>query len=468
MFDSNSPRAIPSIDRLRQREDVCALVEQFGQARVIDALRAAADAMRVQLQTGANGPSSSDTAVLDIGAALVAEASHALAGALAPTLRRVINATGVILHTNLGRAPLPHAAGAQATALATGYSTLEYDLAAGERGSRHRHAERLLVMLTGAAAATVVNNNAAATLLLLSALARGREVLISRGELVEIGGGFRVPDIMAQSGAILREVGTTNRTRVSDYAAALSPRSALILRVHPSNFRVEGFTERPDITDLANLAHGHGVPLVEDIGSGHLGVGPEPWRLALAQEPSVRASIAAGADLVCFSGDKLLGGPQAGILVGRTDLIAQGRRHPLMRAVRPDKITLAALEQTLLAWLTERTDLVPVVRMTVLSYDELAGRVARMRAALNGVAGLRTEARDGHSTLGGGSAPGSLLPTCLLVLAVHGVSADELASRLRSLPVPVVGRIEQDQMLLDLRTVAESEDAELVATLTLL
>ena len=263
----------------------------------------------------------------------------------------MINATGVVLHTNLGRAPLAAAALARVTEIAGGYSNLEYDLASGERGHRHLHAERLIAAATGAEAALVVNNNAAAVLLTLAALAASREVVVSRGELVEIGGGFRVPEILAQSGATLREVGTTNRTRVNDYAAATSARTALFLRVHPSNFRIEGFTERPALPDLVALARRLNVPLVEDLGSGWLGAPGEVD--ALADEPSVAASLAAGADVVTFSGDKLLGGPQAGIIAGRRSLVDRIARHPLMRAVRADKLAYAALEATLVLWLSE-------------------------------------------------------------------------------------------------------------------
>src|SRR4051812_21616994 len=314
-------RVIPSIEQLRQREAMRALETRYGRAALIDALRAETAALRERLGSG------------EIGAVTLAEAVEAiergsearLRAAIRPSLVRVINATGVIVHTNLGRAPLSQAALARVNQVAGGYTNLEYDVARGARGRRDVHAESLIARLTGAEAAVVVNNNAAATMLLLAALADGREVIISRGELVEIGGGFRVPDVMAQSGAILREVGTTNRTRAADYAAAIGDRTGLILRVHPSNFRIEGFTERPSLTDLVSLGRRFNIPVAEDLGSGYL---PADARHPLANaEPSVTGSIAAGVDICCFSGDKLLGGPQAGIIVGREDLVERIRRH---------------------------------------------------------------------------------------------------------------------------------------------
>src|SRR3954469_18286361 len=313
-------RSIPSIEQLRQRPRLLALEATYGRTAIVDALRAEADAVRAGSGEGRHAD--------DVGTAIEQATIGRLASTGKPSLQRVINATGVIVHTNLGRAPLSRAAASRAAQLAAGYTNLEYDLDRGERGRRDVHAERLLCRLTGAESAVVVNNNAAATLLVLAALARGREVIISRGELVEIGGGFRVPDVLAQSGSILREVGTTNRTRVADYAAAISERTALILRVHPSNFRMEGFTERATVSDLASLAQRFKVPLAEDLGSGYLGLEHTPAEVrsgesrgviadALRDEPLVSASIAAGADLVMFSGDKLLGGPQAGIVAGR-------------------------------------------------------------------------------------------------------------------------------------------------------
>jgi L-seryl-tRNA(Ser) seleniumtransferase len=370
----------------------------------------------------------------------------------------VINATGVIIHTNLGRAPIAPAALANAR-LAEGYSNLEYDLDRGERGHRHVHAERLLCALTGAESALVVNNTAAAALLALAAIASGREVIVSRGELVEIGGGFRVPDVLAQSGATLREVGTTNRTRVADYAASINDRTAAILRVHPSNFRIEGFTERPDLGELAALAHRFKVPLIEDLGSGWLGADVE----VLADEPSVRASVEAGVDLVLFSGDKLLGGPQAGIIIGRTAFVDPLRTHPLMRALRVDKLTYAVLEATLALWseTPSRAD-VPVFRMLTMSIAEIDARARELSAQLAGLPGVRAVVIDGVSTTGGGSAPDSALPTRLVAVTVNGLSASALDAALRQAKTPVVARIQDDRVVVDVRTVRDDELSEIV------
>jgi L-seryl-tRNA(Ser) seleniumtransferase len=337
---------------------------------------------------------------------------------------------------------------------------LEYDLEQGRRGARDTHAETLLCRLTGAEAAIVVNNCAAATMLALSALARGREVVISRAELVEIGGGFRVPDIMAQSGARLREVGTTNRTRIGDYALAIGDRTGALLRVHPSNFRIEGFTERAALPDLVTLARRFTLPLVEDLGSGHCapmsgGAG------VLDAEPTVQHSVAAGVDVVCFSGDKLLGGPQAGVIVGRHEWVARLRKHPLMRALRVDKLTYAALEATLGEHLAGRAwDTVPVLRMANLSVEAIALRAEILASALR-AAGLTASIIDGHSTIGGGSAPGSRLPTRLVSVTHPTLSPDGLEAALRALEPPVIARIEHDTVVIDLRTVAPVDDERL-------
>src|SRR5262249_16594433 len=376
-----------------------------------------------------------------------------LRAAMRPSLVRVINATGVIVHTNLGRAPLPEAALARVRDVAGGYTNLEYDVAAGTRGRRDTHAERLVARLTGAEAAVVVNNNAAATLVLLAAMAAGREVIISRGELVEIGGGFRVPDVMAQSGAILREVGTTNKTRAADYAAAISDRTAMILRVHPSNFRIEGFTERPRVTDLVSLGRRFNIPGAEDLGSGELGsdeAAARPPRDPVSTEPAVRDSIAAGVDVCCFSGDKLLGGPQAGIIVGRAPLVDAIRRHPPMRALRVDKMTYAALEATLAEYASGRAaGTVPVQRMIRISPEEMRVPADALAAALSRGTGWRAEVIAGASAIGGGSAPGVELPTWLVAVARDGVTADALEDRLRRTRPPIIARIENDRLVLD-------------------
>jgi L-seryl-tRNA(Ser) seleniumtransferase len=450
-------RVIPSIEQLRQRAAMRALETRYGRGALTDALRAETAGLRDRLASGRIAAVTVDEAIDEI--EIGAEAR--LRAAMRPSLVRVINATGVIVHTNLGRAPLSAAALARMTEIAGGYANLEYDVARGARGRRDVHAEKLVARLTGAEAAVVVNNNAAATLLLLAALAAGREVIISRGELVEIGGGFRVPDVMAQSGAILREVGTTNRTRVNDYAAALSDRTALILRVHPSNFKVVGFTERPSLEELAALGRRFKIPVAEDLGSGWLG-----WPVreelpeALRDEPIVSESVAAGVDLVCFSGDKLLGGPQAGIIAGRGELLDIIRRHPLMRALRVDKLTYAALEATLEEHAIGRgPDAVPVQRMLRMSKEAIGVRADALAAALN-ASGWSARVIDGMSTVGGGSAPGAELPTRLVEITKDGMSADQIEEHLRSLEPPIIGRIQDDRVVLDLRTVLPAEDAQ--------
>ena len=423
---------------------------RYGRTALVDALRAAASAIRA----GVSGQTAGERVLDDI----EDRVAFLLAQGAAPSLRRVINATGVILHTNLGRAPLGLTAAARVAALAASYTNLEYDLAEGRRGRRDTHAERLLCSLTGAAAAVVVNNNAAATLLVLTAMAAGREVIISRGELVEIGGGFRVPDVLAQSGAILREVGTTNRTRAADYATAISDRTALILRVHPSNFRIEGFAQRPALPELVAIGRRFSVPVVEDIGSGYLANVGGLNLPALAEEPDVRSSIAAGAAAVMFSGDKLLGGPQAGIIVGDAAVLAGVRVHPLMRALRVDKMTYAALEATLEEFSAGRAhESIPVSRMLALTPRQVEERAGGVAAALSS-GGLTVAIVDGESTIGGGSAPGSALPTRLIAVTHPTVSATKLEQHIRWHHVPIIGRIDHARLLLDLRTVDPADD----------
>lgn len=415
---------------------------------MIDALRAETSVLRARL--AASQP------VADIPAALEHAVTARLQTDRTPSLIPVINATGVIIHTNLGRAPLAQPAASRVASLTTGYTNLEYDISRGARGRRDVHAERLLCQLTGAEAAVIVNNNAAAALVTLAALATGREVIISRGELVEIGGGFRVPDVMAQSGARLREVGTTNRTRVSDYAAAISDRTALILRVHPSNFTIAGFTERPALDDLVALGRRFNLVVVEDLGSGLLDRRPDIP--ALRDEPTVRASVAAGVDAVMFSGDKLLGGPQAGVIVGASASVSRVRQHPLMRALRADKMTYAALEATLEEHAAGRaSSSVPVARMIQLPLDEIGVRADALATTLSS-AGLIADVIDGFSTIGGGSAPGSQLPTRLVSIVLP---ADRLELSLRAQHPPVIARIDHDRVVLDLRTVDPEDDAQL-------
>jgi L-seryl-tRNA(Ser) seleniumtransferase len=447
-------RSIPSIEQLRQRPAMLALEAQYGRAAVVDALRSEAAAIRTS--TG------DDPGADELVGAIERGVSARLAADSAPSLRRVINATGVVIHTNLGRAPLARAAAERVAALAAGYTNLEYDVGRGARGRRDVHAERLLCGLTGAEAALVVNNNAAATLLVLTAMAAGREVIISRGELVEIGGGFRVPDVMAQSGASLREVGTTNRTRAADYAAAIGNRTALILRVHPSNFRIEGFTERPQLAELVELGRRFEIPVAEDLGSGYLPLDGSPPE-ALREEPAVPRSLAVGADVVMFSGDKLLGGPQAGIIAGTRAATSRMRAHPLMRALRVDKLTYAALEATLGEYAAGRArSTVPVAMMLALTADEIGRRADALASTLSS-RGLHAEVADGQSTIGGGSAPGSTLPTRLVTIAHPALSATALEERLRAADTPIVARIEHDRVVLDLRTVDPADDEMLAA-----
>ena len=452
---------IPSIEQLRQRPAVRALEDRFGADATVRALRAAADAVRRAIADGDHSISTEPAVIARVDTAVLAD----LGDAFRPSLESVINATGVIIHTNLGRAPLAASAVDRVAAIARGYASLEYDLGRGARGRRDVHAEALLCRLTGTEAAVVVNNNAAATMLMLAALAAGREVIVSRGELVEIGGGFRVPDVMAQSGAVLREVGTTNKTRAGDYAAAITDRTALILRVHPSNFRIEGFAERPSLADLVAVGRKCNIPVAEDLGSGYLrsqtGVRPSSDPLE-GVEPSVADTVAAGVDICCFSGDKLLGGPQAGIIVGRAALLDRVRQHPLMRALRVDKMTYAALEATLAEYAAGRAAAtVPVRRMLTMSPDEIRSRAETLASAIGGITGWRAALQAGVSAVGGGSAPGIELPTWLVAIAKEGLTPDALEERLRRLTPPVIARIERDRVLLDLRTVLSDQDAQL-------
>ena len=452
----SNPRLIPSIEQLRQRAAVRRLEARYGRGATVQALRAEAAALRDRLAASAAEVPDAAGAAERIETGLEAR----LRTALSPSLRPVINASGVIVHTNLGRAPLGPAAVARLAAVAGGYTNLEYDLSGGRRGSRTVHAARLLAGLTGAESAVVVNNNAAAVLLALAALAAGREVVISRGELVEIGGGFRVPDVLRQSGAILREVGTTNRTRAADYAAAIGDRTALLLRVHPSNFRIEGFTERPALAELVGLGRRFDLPVVDDLGSGHL------HELADIDEPTVRESIAAGVAVCTFSGDKLLGGPQAGVIAGRRAELDRIRSHPLMRALRVDKLTYAALEATLIEHATGRAaEAVPVVRMIETPVAAIEARAAALRSRLADIAGLTVSIASTEATIGGGSTPGVTLPSRALAVEVAGRSPDDLAAALRAGAPPVIGRIAGERLLLDLRSVDPREDDDLAEAL---
>ena len=473
-------RLLPSVEQLRQRPGVAALLERYGHTALVDALRAEVDGLRQKLAAaaeaaGAGAPDVPSTPE-EAAALIEARVGGRLTRAFLPTLRPVINATGVVIHTNLGRAPLCAAATDQVAEVGRRYSTLEYDLAAGGRGHRDHHAASLLCRLTGAESAVVVNNNAAATMLVLAALAGGRDVVVSRGELVEIGGGFRVPEVMEQSGAILREVGTTNRTRAADYDRAVSERTALILRVHRSNFTIEGFTEQPSIEDLVAVGQRRGVMVAEDLGSGNLAGGlaqtaelaglraaDVPWlEPFLRDEPTIRGSIAAGVDVVCVSGDKLLGGPQAGIILGKREPLTIIRRHPLMRAMRVDKMTYAALTGTLTEYAAGRAvESIPVLRMMARSPESIEARARVLLERLAASGRYDCEIVDGRSTIGGGSTPGLTLPTRLLALTHRRLSPDALEAALRGLDLPVIARIEHDRVVLDVRTVFEDEDEAL-------
>ena len=454
-IENNQFRLLPSVDELLRTEVGQRVSERFSRALAIEALRAVIAQARVDIRAGALCPS------YDV---LLHNAEELLSRQQGPHLRPVINATGVIINTNLGRAPLSHDALEAVREVGEGYANLEYDLEEGERGSRHVHVRELLQRLTGAEAALVTNNNAAAVLLSLSALALGREVVISRGQLVEIGGGFRVPDVMRQSGCQLVEVGTTNRTRIDDYEAALTERTALLLSVHPSNFLITGFTESTSIGSLAELAHRRDLLVMDDLGSGCL---LESGRYGLTHEPTPQESVAAEADIVCFSGDKLLGGPQAGIIVGKSAAIALLAKHPLMRAVRIDKMTLAALEATLRHYERGQAEThIPVWRMISAQPEGIARRAEQWAAQLK-AHGLAARTQRGESTIGGGSLPGEMLPTTLLALDADKVSVplDELARRLRRQPVPIVSRILRDTLLFDPRTVLDEQGEAIVQSL---
>lgn len=444
-------RRLPSVDSLLQTPQAQDWALAYGRALVTESVRAALDEHRARIAAGNPCPPV-DELLRDVGSRLEA--------VLQPSLRQIINATGVILHTNLGRAPLSPEVLAAMQRAGQGYSNLEYDLDSGERGSRYVHAEALLCRLTGAEAALLVNNNAGALLLMLSALAAEREVIISRGQLVEIGGGFRIPDVMAQSGASLVEVGTTNRTYLGDYATALNEASAALLRVHASNYRIQGFTHMPSLADLAGLAHQRGVLLLDDLGSGTL---LDTAAFGLEHEPTVQESVAQGADVVSFSGDKLLGGPQAGIIVGKREPLSCLRRHPLTRALRVDKTTIAGVQANLLHYVKgEAAEVVPVWRMIAATADQVAVRVRALLDSL-GPTARGCEIVPGQSTVGGGSLPGETLPTSLIALPGH--ASGHLAAALRTGAPPVVARTQDERVLLDLRTVLPGQEEALAARL---
>ena len=455
-------RQIPSIDELLAQPRLAALSRRVDRNLVVEVARAVLADLRSRIAGDSNWTA------LGLNAASVEELiSNEVERILSRSLQPVINATGVILHTNLGRAPLTETALDEFRRSATQYSNLEYDLEAGARGKRDVHTAELLTRLTGAEAAIVVNNCAAAVLVTLAALARGGEVVVSRGELIEIGDGFRIPEIMEQSGAILREVGTTNRTHLTDYENAINEKTRVLLRVHPSNFKVTGFTDKPSIEELVALSQRSGLPLVEDLGSGCL--------MDLSEygvsEPTVKQSIEAGVSIVMFSGDKLLGGPQAGIIAGKKELVARVRRYPLFRALRVDKLTIAVLEATLGAYLRAAWDEVPAIRMIRATPQELKRRAENFLRELRPELPLdevEIEIADGSSLAGGGSTPSQSLPTKIIRIASVRYSAMKLEQRLRRAPggVSVIARVEDDRLILDLRTVFPEQESLLIKTLS--
>jgi L-seryl-tRNA(Ser) seleniumtransferase len=481
-------RRLPSVDELLRSPDLVAIVSSEGQASVTDAARAVLTRLRAEIAAARLDAASVDLALSGIAGAVERQVRQSLTYSLRP----VINATGVILHTNLGRAPLAASALEHVRHASEGYSNLEFDVETGDRGKRDVHVDRLFRKLLDEHAGTtpvrlrsgqvlgcpgepvpkvqptptavstiVVNNNAAAVLLALNTLAEGGEVIVSRGELVEIGGSFRIPDVMSKSNATLREVGTTNRTRIADYERAITEKTRLLLRVHRSNFQIIGFTEQPQIEELAALAHARNIPLMEDLGSGALF---DLRAIGVIGEPGVLDSLQSGADVVSYSGDKLLGGPQAGILSGRGDLIARMRTNSLFRALRVDKLTYAALEATLLAYVKHDHDAIPALRMMHLSKDEIGRRTEAVAAKVQ-LSLLTVEIIDGESVIGGGAAPSAVLPTRLLAVIREGLSADEISARLRASQPPVIARVEEGRVLLDLRTVFPEQDENVIAAL---
>jgi L-seryl-tRNA(Ser) seleniumtransferase len=454
-------RQIPSVDELLTQPRLASLVKRVDRALLLEITRATLADLRATITADRQ----TLTLALDT-AALEEHITLAVEKILSHSLQPVINATGVILHTNLGRAPLTEAAVEEFRRTATQYSNLEYDLEAGARGKRDIHTAQLLERLTGAESAIVVNNCAAAVLLVLAALAKGGEVIVSRGELIEIGDGFRIPEIMAESGATLREVGTTNRTRIADYESAINENTRVLLRVHPSNFQITGFAEKPTLEELAALSQRSRLPLVEDLGSGSV----VDLSAAGISEPLVRHSIDAGVSVVMFSGDKLLGGPQAGIIAGEKEIVTRIRRHPLFRALRVDKLTTAALEATLGAYLRGSLDEIPTLRMIRSTTQELKRRAENFLRELTPelpLGEVELEITDGASLAGGGSTPTQSLPTKIILIASARHSAAQLEQRLRRSPtgIGVVARVENDHLVLDLRTVFPEQEPQLVKAL---
>ncbi len=464
-------RKLPSVDEVLRLPAVVTFVTRVGHTAVTEAARTVLGRLRSEIAEGHLDDSQVDLAL----AGLADAVDRQVARSLAYSLRPVINATGVILHTNLGRAPLSSSALDHVRECALSYSNLEFDLEHGERGKRDVHVDRLFQRLLNqnssisAASASpasvstiVVNNNAAAVFLALNTFAEGGEAIVSRGELVEIGGSFRIPDVMAKSNAILREVGTTNRTRIADYERAINDKTRALLRVHRSNFEITGFTEQPTLAELVELSRGRNIPLLEDLGSGALF---DLQSVGVTGESTVLDSLRCGVDVVMYSGDKLLGGSQAGMLSGRADLVARMRSNSLFRALRVDKLTYAALEATLLAYIKRDYESIPVLRMMHLSSEEIARRAEALAHQLTSYA-FQIELIDGESVIGGGAAPSALLPTKLLALESKSLGANEIATRLRASETPVVVRVEDNKVLIDLRTVFPEQDAFLVKALS--
>lgn len=451
----NPLRILPAVNDVLDQPALHAARQAYPQNVVTDAVRAELEDLRRRI--GSSDPTANGAAAATVAERVVAR----LAKEMRPHLRRVINATGIVLHTNLGRAPQADAAAQAGFDAAKGYLNLELDLATGKRSSRQDAIRGWLCRLTGAEAATAVNNCAAATVIVLRAIAAGREVVVSRGQLIEIGGSFRIPEIMSVSGATLHEVGTTNITRISDYERAIGPSTAALMRIHTSNYIVSGHTETPSLSELVALGRKHGIPVIDDVGSGAL---VDYARFGLTGEPLVRASIESGADLVLHSGDKLLGGPQAGVIVGRKDLIARIERDPMMRALRLDKVTLASLEATLRIYLDEERAVreVPVLRMLNAKLDELKKRADALAARMRGVFGIAADVRTESAFVGGGSLPQQSMPTIVIAIAASGISTGQLSERLRSGDPAVMGRIQNDRLLLDIRTIFAEQDSDLV------
>ncbi len=462
---------LPATDELLRHPDVLPLIEREGQPAVAESVRVVLARLRQEISEGRMDDKSLDLALGGLASAIERQLRQSLSYSLQP----VINATGVILHTNLGRAPLGASALDHVRDAASSYSNLEYDLSTGERGKRDVHVDRLFRKLLDETSGSeqedarvstiVVNNNAAAVLLALNSLAEGGEVIVSRGELVEIGGSFRIPDVMSKSNASLREVGTTNRTRVADYERAINERTRLLLRVHRSNFEITGFTEQPRLDELVALARTRNIPLMEDLGSGALF---DLRSVGINGEPGVLDSLRAGVDIVAYSGDKLLGGPQAGLISGRADLVARMRSNSLFRALRVDKLTYAALEATLLAYVKRDHDSVPALRMMRMSKDEITRRAEKFISQVEAAATrhLKLELIDGESVIGGGAAPSAVLPTSLIALTHATRSTDEISNRLRGNSPPIIARVEDGRVLIDLRTVFPEQDATLVPALS--